>query len=210
MSISTNKRIIATADFILRLVWYISIAGTAFYIVFMLAGPIFGFIDNTLGLKTPVKFSILEQGVATFNSDQIVPVNIKHAKGIIRIEKPVPQALVVPFFIMTLGMAGLILWVFYSLRKIIQSVKEGNPFSVHNGRRLRVIAFSMIGIEVIGAFADLIKMLYLVPKLSFETVKIHSIIHISPHVIIAGLVILVIAEAFRIGAEMKDEQELTI
>ena len=35
-------------------------------------------------------------------------------------------------------------------------------------------------------------------------------IHINFHVIMAGLVILVIAEAFRIGVEMKEEQELTV
>lgn len=210
MSLSNNKRILAVTDIILRLVWYLSVAGTAFYVVFMLAGPIFGFIDNSLGLKTPVYFSVIEEGTVTFDSDQIVPVKIKRAKGLIRIEKPVPQALVLPFFIMTLGIACLGMWVFYSLRKIIQSVKDGNPFSVNNGKRLRIIAFSMMGIEIIGAFAGLIKMLYILPRLDFESVKIHSIIHISPHVIIAGLVILVIAEAFRIGAEMKDEQELTI
>ena len=52
-------------------------------------------------------------------------------------------------------------------------------------------------------------MLYLAPRLQFETIIIQSKIHVSFHVIVAGLVILVIAEAFRIGVEMKEEQELT-
>ena len=75
---------------------------------------------------------------------------------------------------------------------------------------LRIIAFSMVGIELIRGLADLTKMLYLEPRLHFETILIRSDISISFHVIIAGLVILVIAEAFRIGVEIKDEQEFTV
>ena len=54
------------------------------------------------------------------------------------------------------------------------------------------------------------KILYLEPRLQFETVMIQAKILINFHVIMAGLVILVIAEAFRIGVEMKEEQELTV
>jgi hypothetical protein len=68
----------------------------------------------------------------------------------------------------------------------------------------------MVGIELIRGLADLTKMLYREPRLHFETILIRSDISISLHVIIAGLVILVIAEAFRVGAEITEEQELTV
>lgn len=210
MSKNLNNKLVAAAEIVLRIIWYLSIAGTIFFMGKMLLGPVLGITEYTSGLITPIEFSVNEQGTATFDSDQTVPVQINNAKGYFRIDRPIPTTLIVVFFLMNLVVSGLILWVIYVLWKIVQSVKQKNPFIVLNGRRLRIIAFSMIGIELSQGLANLIKMLYLEPRLQFETIIIQSKIHVSFHVIVAGLVILVIAEAFRIGVEMKEEQELTV
>lgn len=210
MSKNLNNKLVAAAEIVLRIIWYLSIAGTIFFMGKMLLGPVLGITEYTSGLITPIEFSVNEQGTATFDSDQTVPVQINNAKGYFRIDRPIPTTLIVVFFLMNLVVSGLILWVIYVLWKIVQSVQQKNPFIVLNGRRLRIIAFSMIGIELSQGLANLIKMLYLAPRLQFETIIIQSKIHVSFHVIVAGLVILVIAEAFRIGVEMKEEQELTV
>ena len=205
-----NKKIVATADITLRIIFYIFILGTTFFMGKMLIGPILGVADYSSGLSTPMEFSVPEQGTATFNSNQVVPVKIVGGRGVVQINRPVPNVLLIPFFILNFIFSGLILWIVYSLRKIVQSVRQKNPFTSTNGKRLRIIAFSMVGIELIRGLADLTKMLYLEPRLHFETILIRSDISISLRVIIAGLVILVIAEAFRIGAEITQEQELTV
>jgi len=210
LSKNLNNKLVAAAEIVLRVIWYLSIAGTIFFMGKMLLGPVLEITEYTSGLITPIEFSVNEQGTATFDSDQTVPVQINNAKGYFRIDRPIPTTLIVVFFLMNLVVSGLILWVIYVLWKIVQSVKQKNPFIVLNGRRLRIIAFSMIGIELSQGLANLIKMLYLEPRLQFETIIIQSKIHVSFHVIVAGLVILVIAEAFRIGVEMKEEQELTV
>ena len=210
MSKNLNNKLVAAAEIVLRIIWYLSIAGTIFFMGKMLLGPVLGITEYTSGLITPIEFSVNEQGTATFDSDQTVPVKINHAKGYFRIDRPIPTTLIVVFFLLNLVVSGLILWLIYVLWKIVQSVQQKNPFIVLNGRRLRIIAFSMIGIELSQGLANLIKMLYLEPRLQFETIIIQSKIHVSFHVIVAGLVILVIAEAFRIGVEMKEEQELTV
>jgi len=205
-----NRKIVATADITLRIVFYIFILGATFFMGKTLMGPILGVSDYSSGLSTPMEFSVPEQGTATFNSNQVVPVKIVGGRGVVQINRPVPNVLLIPFFILNFIFSGLILWIVYSLRKIVQSVRQKNPFTSTNGKRLRIIAFSMVGIELIRGLADLTKMLYLEPRLHFETILIRSDISISLHVIIAGLVILVIAEAFRIGAEITQEQELTV
>ena len=205
-----NRKIVATADITLRIVFYIFILGATFFMGKTLMGPILGVSDYSSGLSTPMEFSVPEQGTATFNSNQVVPVKIVGGRGVVQINRPVPNVLLIPFFILNFIFSGLILWIVYSLRKIVQSVRQKNPFTSTNGKRLRIIAFSMVGIELIRGLADLTKMLYLEPRLHFETILIRSDISISLHVIIAGLVILVIAEAFRIGAEITEEQELTV
>ena len=205
-----NRKIVATADITLRIVFYIFILGATFFMGKTLMGPILGVSDYSSGLSTPMEFSVPEQGTATFNSNQVVPVKIVGGRGVVQINRPVPNVLLIPFFILNFIFFGLILWIVYSLRKIVQSVRQKNPFTSTNGKRLRIIAFSMVGIELIRGLADLTKMLYLEPRLHFETILIRSDISISLGVIIAGLVILVIAEAFRIGAEITEEQELTV
>ncbi len=205
-----NRKIVATADITLRIVFYIFILGATFFMGKTLMGPILGVSDYSSGLSTPMEFSVPEQGTATFNSNQVVPVKIVGGRGLVQINRPVPNVLLIPFFILNFIFFGLILWIVYSLRKIVQSVRQKNPFTSTNGKRLRIIAFSMVGIELIRGLADLTKMLYLEPRLHFETILIRSDISISLRVIIAGLVILVIAEAFRIGAEITEEQELTV
>ena len=205
-----NRKIVATADITLRIVFYIFILGATFFMGKTLMGPILGVSDYSSGLSTPMEFSVSEQGTATFNSNQVVPVKIVGGRGVVQINRPVPNVLLIPFFILNFIFFGLILWIVYSLRKIVQSVRQKNPFTSTNGKRLRIIAFSMVGIELIKGLADLTKMLYLEPRLHFETILIRSDISISLRVIIAGLVILVIAEAFRIGAEITEEQELTV
>jgi len=205
-----NRKIVATADITLRIVFYIFILGATFFMGKTLMGPILGVSDYSSGLSTPMEFSVPEQGTATFNSNQVVPVKIVGGRGVVQINRPVPNVLLIPFFILNFIFFGLILWIVYSLRKIVQSVRQKNPFTSTNGKRLRIIAFSMVGIELIRGLADLTKMLYLEPRLHFETILIRSDISISLRVIIAGLVILVIAEAFRIGAEITQEQELTV
>ena len=205
-----NRKIVATADITLRIVFYIFILGATFFMGKTLMGPILGVSDYSSGLSTPMEFSVPEQGTATFNSNQVVPVKIVGGRGVVQINRPVPNVLLIPFFILNFIFSGLILWIVYSLWKIVQSVRQKNPFTSTNGKRLRIIAFSMVGIELIRGLADLTKMLYLEPRLHFETILIRSDISISLHVIIAGLVILVIAEAFRIGAEITQEQELTV
>tara|TARA_B100001146_G_scaffold23499_1_gene17853 strand:- start:4279 stop:4911 length:633 start_codon:yes stop_codon:yes gene_type:complete len=205
-----NRKIVATADITLRIVFYIFILGATFFMGKTLMGPILGVSDYSSGLSTPMEFSVPEQGTATFNSNQVVPVKIVGGRGVVQINRPVPNVLLIPFFILNFIFFGLILWIVYSLRKIVQSVRQKNPFTSTNGKRLRIIAFSMVGIELVRGLADLTKMLYLEPRLHFETILIRSDISISLRVIIAGLVILVIAEAFRIGAEITEEQELTV
>ena len=205
-----NRKIVATADITLRIVFYIFILGATFFMGKTLMGPILGVSDYSSGLSTPMEFSVPEEGTATFNSNQVVPVKIVGGRGVVQINRPVPNVLLIPFFILNFIFFGLILWIVYSLRKIVQSVRQKNPFTSTNGKRLRIIAFSMVGIELIRGLADLTKMLYLEPRLHFETILIRSDISISLRVIIAGLVILVIAEAFRIGAEITEEQELTV
>ena len=95
-----NRKIVATADITLRIVFYIFILGATFFMGKTLMGPILGVSDYSSGLSTPMEFSVPEQGTATFNSNQVVPVKIVGGRGVVQINRPVPNVLLIPFFIL--------------------------------------------------------------------------------------------------------------
>jgi hypothetical protein len=52
--------------------------------------------------------------------------------------------------------------------------------------------------------------LFITPRLTFDSIVFETSNHFDFRFILLALVILVIGEAFRIGAEMKKEQDLMI
>lgn len=79
-----------------------------------------------------------------------------------------------------------------------------------NGNRLRWIGFSILIIGIFDFFHDILLNIFITPRLSFESIIPKSTIHFNLSLLLVAMIIIVIGEAFRIGAEMKEEQELTV
>lgn len=107
------------------------------------------------------------------------------------------------------GLAILLISVF-QLRKIFGSLARGAPFEAENGRRLRIIALAIIAGQVaraLMAFAASrgVDQEWLAPGITLRPnwgVDLASLLF--------ALMILVLAEVFRQGAKMKEEQDLTV
>jgi hypothetical protein len=52
--------------------------------------------------------------------------------------------------------------------------------------------------------------IFITPRLLFDSIVLSSSVHFNLSLLLVAMVIIVIGEAFRIGAEMKEEQELTV
>ena len=94
----------------------------SFRFIMLLSGPIFGITDSTTKLFYPVQFHVEEEGIAAI-SGQDLPVKLKR-----------------------FGMFGVIIWVLFLLCHIVRSVGQGHPFDPENGKRLRWIGISIIGV----------------------------------------------------------------
>ena len=88
-------------------------------------------------------------------------------------------------------------------RAIVRSVRSGTPFSTHNGRRLRVIAWALLAIQLLD--------------LGFGYVSFHLRIGEeplgwSPELTgwLAVLLLFVLASVFEQGAALSDELEGTV
>ena len=175
----------------------------------LLAGPVFGITDQTTKLLYPVHFNVEEEGVAEFSGREL-PVKIAKAKAFALIESPTPEWLLIPVKLIRFSIFGFIVWILLLLRQLVRSVKKGDPFNMKNGNRLRWIGFSILIIGIFDFFHDILLNIFITPRLSFESIIPKSTIHFNLSLLLVAMIIIVIGEAFRIGAEMKEEQELTV
>lgn len=108
---------------------------------------------------------------------------------------------------------ALALLIMYHLRGFLESLKTGNPFIKKNAGKIRIIGLYIIGVEILRFLSVFGFILYLKNKISITGSWIYwdsFKSHFDPGTLFLGFVILVIAEIFRLGAKLKEEQELTI
>ncbi len=101
--------------------------------------------------------------------------------------------------------AAGIAYVCSQLRRILSTLAEGDPFVPENGPRLTRIAMAIAAIEIIRTLATLI---------IDATVDLgdHYVASISFNLTVWGAVVVlfVLAQVFREGARLREEQKMTI
>jgi hypothetical protein len=97
------------------------------------------------------------------------------------------------------------------LRALFRTLRDGDPFVPANAGRIRFLAFALIGFELLyrgwifwSYFA------FVMNQFGIDGLELRPLFDPSFAVLFAGLALLVIAEVFQQGAEMKREQELTV
>lgn len=103
----------------------------------------------------------------------------------------------------TLFMLGL-------LRSVLRTIRDGAPFVRANATRIRWIAFAVIGIEVARAAITYVESSYAMTHFSVEGLCFDARPEINLFAIVQGLIILAIAEVFRAGTRLNEDQSLTV
>ena len=200
---------IKITDWILTGVTLLLTGYILFRFIMLMAGPVLGITDSTTKLFYPVQFQVEEEGFVAIGG-QDLPVKLKRAEAFALIEAPAPTGLLIPVKLMRFGMFGVIIWALFILRQIVRSVGKGNPFDPENGKRLRWIGISILAVTLFDFLHDILLNLFITPRLTFDSIIPLSSVSFHFEDILVAMVIIVIGEAFRIGAEMKKEQELMI
>lgn len=107
--------------------------------------------------------------------------------------------------------AGAFTYVILITRKIISSVLEGNPFKKINGVRLRIIGIILIALPIVLQIAShiVLNSIRIVGSKGVNSFSSSYGTYASVGFVF-GLLLLVIAEVFRVGVMMKEEQDLTV
>jgi hypothetical protein len=102
------------------------------------------------------------------------------------------------------------LWVFGLLRAVFRTLRDGQPFVPANATRLRWIAFAVIVGELARSAIVLGENYYAMTHFSADGLRFDAWPDLNAFAIIHGLIILVLAEVFKAGIRLDEEQSLTV
>lgn len=105
---------------------------------------------------------------------------------------------------------SLSLSITFLLRKIFQTLTTSYPFIIQNAYRLKNIGLLVMLTSMTTFAHDWIVNWYLKQNFIIDGSAIRAHLVIDLKTIFAGLIIFVIAEIFRVGTRLKEEQDLTV
>jgi hypothetical protein len=109
-----------------------------------------------------------------------------------------------------LGFLSVVLWTLGQLRTVFRTLRDGHPFMPANAWRIRRVGYAVILIEIGRTAAVYFENSYVMTHFSAAGVRFDATPDLNLFAIVYGLIILVIAQVFATGAQLDEEQSLTI
>jgi hypothetical protein len=105
---------------------------------------------------------------------------------------------------------GLAVLTLYHLRRIFQRVREGAPFDAQNALRMRTVGWLMLSGAVFQSVMEVVVSLAVRGSIDTGRINVSPWIDVDVMGIFMALVVVTLAEVFRRGAELEDEQSLVV
>lgn len=118
-------------------------------------------------------------------------------------------AVLVALAVITLG-AGLGLLIVYQLRRLLAELRTGRPFTAVNARRVSVVGVALGMSELLRATVLFAGSWWTSRHLHATGVGLHAGFPVRVEVLVAGVLVILFAEVFRLGALLQHDHDLTI
>ncbi len=149
-----------------------------------------------------------EVAIADSQTKGIRSAFVDEAQGILRLETnnlTYIYTSLIAKLIIALGLA----YIFYFLREILKDILQGDPFSPENSLRIRRMGYLILVMAFLTPLLD-----FVVANEIMRGMRIHPTLNLpSPfkaESILTGLLILILAQVWSYGFELKRDQALTI
>lgn len=201
---------IRVVDLLLRIIWYMQCIFAIFLIlsaIFIIAEVDFINLDKINGFH--ISYAKIEMGEMQLQDMQSHNVTITNGEGRVHISGMNQK---IAFFRIIAAMVELAVGMFiiYLLRKIFTNLKKGDFFVRKNGVMLRKIAISILGVSLfLNAFQYAISS-YIYNTLSLENIELKRTANLDTRTLLFGIMLFVVSMIFIKGAELQEEQDLTI
>lgn len=161
-----------------------------------------------LHVKFPVNIDLLEKGTVNINNTDI-DIEIVEANGMIHFFET-PVFLSKRFFASAIPAFIISFYMFWILKKFIADVKNNKIFEIKNIKRLKSIAYAILGLWFYIIIYVRIVYYYVAKEVRFEMIKISDQQEFFPALLFVALFIWVIAHIFTVGLKLKEDNQLTI
>jgi hypothetical protein len=105
---------------------------------------------------------------------------------------------------------ALALWVVTQLRHVFRTLRDGRPFVLGNAKRIQRLGIAVILGELVRSGVMYFENYYAMTHFMANGIRFVAPLDLNAAAIIHGLIILVIAEVFRMGSRLEEEQSLTV
>jgi DUF2975 family protein len=163
---------------------------------------------NNWTLTIPVSVTI-DGGRIAAPSIGIERADLQDLRGSLRFPLQRGRVFIVNSLLLILVM-GVALWLTTELQRILRTVRDGKPFAPSNATRVRRVAWVLIAGELVRATIVYFENSYAAAHFTAEGLRFTARPDLSVAAIIEGLIILVIAEVFRAGTRLDEDQSLTV
>jgi hypothetical protein len=109
-----------------------------------------------------------------------------------------------------LGLLVFASWLVRLLRDFFRTLRDGQPFVPANAIRLRRIAYLVIALELLRAGLVFMSNIVVANNFVATGLRFDARLDLNVFAIVHGLIILVIAEVFRVGTRLDEDQSLTV
>ena len=194
---------------VLNVAWYI----VAFSMVLAVGIAVLSAFHDIGGgeLDIPVSFSV-DAGALPVRAASlgVEGAQIERVRGSLIFSPPPGASLVAPALFGVALMCAVVLLVLGQLRAVFRTLRDGRPFVPANATRLRWIGFAVIAGELARTAGIYAANSYVMTHFSAPGLRFDARPDLSILTIVHGLIILAIAEVFRTGTRLDEDQSLTI
>ncbi len=201
-SVASVLKLLVTAAWYLQFAVFCGVLGLFVYIFTQ---------KEYIGSDVPVKVHEYPRvtGIASASPD-LQDTYLTLNAGMLHVEQRINWQLMVAMLAYFIGFAALCLTITHLLRQIFATLTTRQPFDPQNANRLRRIALLVMLFAPLELCNDVFMHAVVSNNFSREKVKFALQLGINFQVIILGAVLLVIAEVFRVGTQLREENELTV
>lgn len=104
----------------------------------------------------------------------------------------------------------LVVMFLHHLRRMLKRLRDGAPFDIENATHLRWLGWLLIAVHTLGAVVWFVLSKAAIDSLTSANVTLHAPLGLDLKVILMGFGLVALAEIFRHGAELEDEQSLVV
>ena len=195
---------------LLSVAWYLVAVALALIACLVVLSPWFDHQGHGSAIDIPVSFDV-DTAVIPVRAPAlgVEAAEIQHVRGSMSFPPPSRASVAVPLSLVTV-MLALVLWVLSQLRALFRTLRDGRPFVPDNALRIRRIGYAVMLAELARAVLVFSANSYAMTYFSASGLRFDARPDVSALALVHGLIIIAIAEVFRAGTRLDEDQSLTI